>query len=184
MRASIVLCLFLPFVAVGCGGAQQADNGGAGDYPVVNDPPPMYGEPMTEPSGAVVIRPVKPSEHKTAPSPSCERRPYKSSTGGGLLVVPPRPGLTAKALAERTIRLSWRFEAVPEDCRPSSILIAIVANDARGATPTTASVPYTGGKGEATLTYPDFLPPPDVAFASAVMANGPRSRTAKVLVSP
>jgi hypothetical protein len=184
MRASIVLCLVVPFVAVGCGGAQQAGNSGASDYPVVTDPPPTYGEPMTEPSGAVVLRPVKPSEHETDPSPSCERQPFKSPYGGGLVVVPPRPGLTAKALAERTIRLSWQFEAVPEDCRPSSMRISIVANDARGATPTTESVPYTGRTGAATLTYPDFLPPPDVALASATMANGRSSRTAKVLISP
>jgi hypothetical protein len=181
MRKAVVSLPVL-LVLAGCGGAQNAGNGGGSGYPVVTDPPPKYGKPMTQPSGAVVMRPVKPTKHETEPSPSCERQPYKSASGGGLIVVPPRPGLTAQAQSERTIRLSWRFEAVPGDCRPVSMLVSIVANDAQGATPTTVRAPYTGREGAVTVTYPDFLPPPDVALASAAMANGRRSRTAKVLI--
>ena len=179
MRNALFLLPILLAVA-GCGGAQQAGNGGG--YPVVTDPPPVYGKPITQPGGAVVMRPVKPTEHETEPSPSCERQPYKSASGGGLLVVPPRPGLTAQAQSERTIRLSWRFEAVPEDCRPALMVVSVVANDAPGATPTTVRVPYTGREGATTVTYPDFLPPPDVALASAAMESGRSSRTAKVLI--
>lgn len=97
-------------------------------------------------------------------------------------MVPPRPGLSAKAVSARVVEVSWWFEDVPSDCRPAQMLVSIVANDASGATPTTVTVAYTGSTGAATLRYPDFLPPPDVALASAVMARGPRSRTAKVLI--
>jgi hypothetical protein len=62
------------------------------------------------------------------------------------------------------------------------MLVSIVANDDTGATPTTVTVPYTGQTGTTTLEYPEFLPPPDVALASAVMSRGERSRTAKVLI--
>lgn len=168
-------------LASACGGSKIADEA-QGEYPVVTDPPPVYGETVTEPSGAVSSRPVKPEEHETEPSPTCERQPYRSASGEGLIVVPPRPGLSAKAVSARVVELSWWFEDVPSDCRPAQMLVSIVANDASGATPTTVTVPYTGSTGAATLRYPDFLPPPDVALASAVMARGPRSRTAKVLI--
>lgn len=161
---------------------QQTTSAGGGEYPVVTDAPTGYGETVTQPTGAVVIRPAKATEHQTDPSATCERQPYKSASGTGLVVVPPQPGLMAKALSERTIKVSWRFEAVPEDCLPASLLVSIVANDPAGATPTTVTVPYSGRTGAATLNYPDFLPPPDVALASAETANGLRSRTAKVLI--
>lgn len=151
-------------------------------YPVVTDPPPARGETITEPSGATSSRPLKPEGYETAPSPTCERQPYKSGSGGGLIVVPPRPGLEARAVSVRTVELKWWFEDVPGDCRPETMLLSIVANDAPSATPTTVTVPFSGRTGSATVSYPDFLPPPDVALASAVMARGERSRTARVLV--
>jgi hypothetical protein len=52
---------------------------------------------------------VKPTEYETEPSPSCERQPYKSASGDGLMIVPPRPGLSAKAVSERS-EVSWWFE--------------------------------------------------------------------------
>jgi hypothetical protein len=178
----VVLYVSLVLVVSACGASQQPAEGGDGRYPVVTDPPPTYGETVTEASGAVSSRPVKPTEYETEPSPSCERRPYKSASGGGLIVVPPRPGLAARAVSARTVEVSWSFEDVPMDCRPASMLVAIVANDAPGATPTTVTVPFTGRTGATTIDYPDFLPPPDVALASALMARGERSRTAKVLI--
>lgn len=78
--------------------------------------------------------------------------------------------------------MTWWFEYVPKDCRPAGLLLSIVANDAPHANPLTVTVPFTGDTGVATLRYPDFLLPPDVALASAVMADGRRSRTAKVLI--
>jgi hypothetical protein len=165
-----------------CGGSSQIADEGQGEYPVVTDPPPEYGETVTEPGGALSSRPVKPEEYETEPSPTCERQPYASASGEGLIVVPPRPGLKAEAVSARTVEVSWWFEHVPTDCRPAGMLVSIVANDSPGATPTTVTVPFTGDTGAATLRYPDFLPPPDVALASAVMERGPRSRTAKVLI--
>jgi hypothetical protein len=178
----IALSLSLVLLLAGCGDPNRGAGPGEHRYPVVTDPPPQYNEPVTEASGAVVSRPVKPTEHETEPSPSCERQPYKSASGGGLIVVPPRPGLTAKAVSTRSVEVSWRFENIPGDCRPVSMLVSIVANDASGATPTTVEVPFTGQNGSTVLEYPEFLPPPDVALASAVMSRGERSRTAKVLI--
>lgn len=178
----IALSLSLVLLLAGCGGSSEGAGSGDDRYPVVTDPPPEYSEPVTEASGAVVSRPVKPTEHGTEPSPSCERQPYKSASGGGFIVVPPRPGLTAKAVSTRGVEVSWRFEDVPGDCRPVTMLVSIVANDATGATPTTVEVPFSGQNGTTMLEYPEFLPPPDVALASAVMKRGQRSRTAKVLI--
>jgi hypothetical protein len=180
-RLRIVLAASLLFLAA-CGGSQQGAAGGDDPYPIVTDPRPEYGETVTEASGAMVSRPVKPTEYETEPSPTCERRPYKSASGDGLIIVPPRPGLSAKAVSARSVEVSWWFEEIPDDCRPVSMLVSIVANDATGATPTTVTVPYNGGTGSTTVAYPDFLPPPDVALTSAVMARGERSRTAKVLI--
>lgn len=181
MAPRILVSISLVLVVAACGSSQQPAAGGDDGYPVVTDPPPEYGETITV-GGATVTRPVKPTEYETQPSPSCERQPYKSASGDGLLIVPPRPGVTAKAVSERTVQVSWWFEEVPTDCRPASMLVSIMANDAPEATPTTESVPFTGETGATTIEYPDFLPPPDVALVSAVMARGERSRTAKVLV--
>ena len=98
------------------------------------------------------------------------------------MIAPPRPGLSAKAVSARSVEVSWWFEEVPDDCRPVSVLVSIVANDAPSATPTTVTVPYSGKNGTTTVDYPEFLPPPDVALTSSVMARGQRSRTARVLI--
>jgi len=176
----IVLAASLVFLAA-CGASQQGAEGGDDLYPVVTDPRPDHGETVTV-GGAMVSKPVKPTEYETEPSPSCERQPYKSASGGGLIIVPPRPGLSAKAVSERSVEVSWWFEEMPDDCRPLSMLVSIVANDATLATPTTVTVPYSGETGTTIVEYPDFLPPPDVALTSAVTPRGERSRTAKVLI--
>jgi hypothetical protein len=181
LRLVLSLCVVLLLAA--CGGSQQGAGAGDDLYPVVTDPPVEHGEAVTEPSGAIVSKPVKPTVYETEPSPSCERRPYKSASGGGLIIVPPRPGLSARAVSVRSVELSWWFDEVPSDCRPVAMLVSIVANDATGATPTTVTVPFTGKTGTATVEYPEFLPPPDVALASSVMARGQRSRTARILIS-
>jgi hypothetical protein len=181
-RIRTILSLAFVLLVAACGGSGQGAHAGDESYPVVTDPPPEYGETVTEASGAVVSRPVKPAEYETEPSASCERQPYKSASGGGLITVPPRPGLAAKAVSARGVEISWWFDEVPKDCRPTSMLVSIVANDASGATPTTVTVPFSGQAGSTTLEYPEFFPPPDVALASAVMTLGQRSRTAKVLI--
>lgn len=185
MSLRVVLLGSLVLVGAACGASERVRDGGGeagGGYPVVTDPPPAYGETVAEPSGATSSRPLKPTEYEARPSASCERQPYRSTSGDGLLVVPPRPGLAATAVSARTVELSWRFDEVPSDCRPAGLLVSVVANDAPGATPTTVSVPYAGTTGSATLEDPDFLPPPDVALATAVTEEGARSRTARVLI--
>jgi len=182
LRLRIVLSLCFVVLLAACGASQQGAEEGDDLYPVVTDPPPEYGETVTEASGAMVSRPVKPTVYETEPSPSCERQPYKRASGNGLIVVPPRPGLSARAVSARSVEISWWFEELPTDCRPASMLVSIVANDATGATPTTQTVSFTGQTGTTTLEYPAFLPPPDVALLSATMAQGQHSRTAKVLI--
>ena len=84
---------------------------------------------------------------------------------------------------------------VCEDCRgvvvvqlgaaglPSSRAASLDRRQRRSTrSPLTVTVPFTGEKGVDTVRYPDSLPPPDVALASAVMADGRSSRTAKVLI--
>jgi hypothetical protein len=179
----IVLSLGVVLLLAACGASQQSAEEGGGDlYPVVTDPPVEHGEVVTEASGAIVSKPVKPTKYETEPSPSCERQPYKSASAGGLIIVPPRPGFSARAVSARSVELSWWFDEVPSDCRPVAMLVSIVANDATGATPTTVTVPFTGQTGTATVEYPEFLPPPNVALASSVTATGRRSRTARILI--
>ena len=140
---------------------------------------------MTTPSGAIVRRPVKPGAYIATPSPTCERAvatvhgpvPAKRE-----IVIPPAPGLRATAVSKRTVRLEWSFRGLPGDCRPEAVLLSIVANDDWRATPTNRQLRVDGSSGTATITYPDFLAPPDVALASAYMADGRRSRTARVLI--
>jgi hypothetical protein len=182
LRLRIVLSLGVVLLLAACGASQRGAEAAADSYPVVTDPPVERGKTVTEASGAIVSKPVKPTEYETEPSPSCERSPYKSASGGGLIIVPPRPGLSARAVSARSVEVTWWFEEVPQDCQPASMLVAIVANDAAGATPTTVTVPFTGQTGTATIEYPEFLPLPDVALASSVMAAGQRSRTARILI--
>jgi hypothetical protein len=182
LRLRIVISLCAVLLLAACGASQQAGDEPGDTYPVVTDPPVEHGEAVTQASGAIVSKPVKPTEYETEPSPSCERRPYKSASGGGLIIVPPRPGLSARAVSARSVELSWWFDEVPSDCRPVAMLVSIVANDATLATPTTVTVPFTGQTGTATVDYPEFLPPPDVALASSLTKRGQRSRTARVLI--
>jgi hypothetical protein len=177
MSASLVLAAM-----AGCNGG----SGAAGKYPLVTQTQPKYQAPVTTPSGAVIRRPVPPTVHAVSPSATCERMMATfhdgSSPAKRPIVVPPAPGLQAQAITTRTIRLDWSFRSLPSDCRPARVLLGIVANSDVNATPLTRAVDVTATSGSAELTYPDFLSPPDVAIASAFMANGYRSRTVSVLV--
>ena len=179
MRALCLVTAFGLLVLAACGGSGGPGGSGGAEYPVVTDPPVEHGETITGPSGAETSKPLKPKILVAEPSQTCERRSLKGSPTQDFLVVPPRPGLKARAISERTIELTWWFEEVPDDCRPATMLLSIVANDAPGATPTTVPAAFTGANGAARITYPDFLPPPDVALASAVTLTGRRSGTAR-----
>jgi hypothetical protein len=95
-----------------CGGASQEGEPGsrsAEDYPIVTE---------EEVAHTADGHPVPPDSYSAEPSASCERKPYKSDAGPGYFVAPPRPGLTAKALDERLVEVTWSFRSLPADCRP------------------------------------------------------------------
>jgi hypothetical protein len=168
-----------------CGGASHDGQPAASDaqsYPIVTDPPVAH---------TADGQPVPPRSYSAEPSASCERRPYKSAAGPGYFVAPPRPGLTAKALDERLVEVTWSFRSLPADCRPMGVEVGIVATD---ATPTTKFLTVKGLTGSAELRYPDFLPRPNVALAysfykgSVTFQSGKtrsvllQSRNARVLI--
>jgi hypothetical protein len=157
---------------------------GAG-YPTVTVAPPAYGQPVTEPNGAVVQRPLKPTSYAAAPARSCEWVGYSSGSRRPVQTTlsPPAPGLRAVAATKRSAVLTFWFRTTPTDCRPVAVLVSILANDDLRATPLTRTVSLNGAtRGTAVLTYPSFLAPPDVAMASSLTKNGRRSRVVKVLI--
>jgi hypothetical protein len=182
-RSLLAVAVFLPILA-GCGGS-TAGGKRATDYPLVTQTT-EHQQAVTTANGAVVRRPVKPTVYEAASSASCERTLATFHDGSRPprrpVVIPPAPGLRARALSEREILIEWSFRDLPADCRPDSALLAIVANDDPGATPTTRRVAVADDSGSARVTYPDFLPPPDVAHASASTGEGLSSRTVSVLI--
>jgi hypothetical protein len=172
---------------VGCGGNGDESGAANGTYPLVTPTQPKYQPPVTTPGGAVVQRPVPPTEHEVTPSPTCERMMATFHDGSTPtrrpIVVPPEPGLRAVALTKRKVRLEWSFQSLPDDCRPTRVALSVVANSDADATPTTVDAEVNGKQGTKEITYPDFLPPPDVALASAYTREGYRSRTVSVLIS-
>jgi hypothetical protein len=176
-------------LAAACGGPGEGASAPAAatTYPLVTETGPGHQPAVTTADGAVVSLPALPAVYEVAPSPSCERVLATFHDGSNParrpIVVPPAPGLRAQAISERTVRIEWWFESLPEDCRPQYILLAIRAGRSVRATPTTKQFRVAGAQGSTEITYPDFLPPPDVAFASALTDQGRRSRTATVLIT-
>ena len=182
----VILCMRLLLAACfvvavgGCGGSS-----GSSSYPTVVVEPPKYGPAVTTANGAIVREPLPPGNYAAVPSPSCEWVSYKSSPQGApgkAFLSPPAPGLRAKAISARTIRIDYSFTSLPGDCKPSYITLGILASGSSLATPRVEHFPIHGMSGEATLAYASFLPRPDVALASADMSNGLTSRTVKVLI--
>jgi hypothetical protein len=155
----------LAVVVTACGGPANPAN--AEQYPLID-----------------ASSPTTATGYETDPSPSCERAMATFHDGSEPprrpVVVAPAPGLRAVAVTEHTTRLEWRFHDLPDDCRPVQLLVSVVA---RGQSPpTTERLKIDGVAGSAELTYPDFLPAPDVALASAYSREGHRSRTVAVLI--
>ncbi|MDQ3857908.1 MAG: hypothetical protein M3327_05595 [Actinomycetota bacterium] len=98
------------------------------------------------------------------------------------VVIPPAPGLQAAAITKRTTRLEWSFRDLPADCRPVAVLVSVRNGSDASATPTTKQAGVDDAKASTEITYPDFLPPPDVAIASAYSRQGRSSRTVSVLI--
>jgi hypothetical protein len=176
--------VFVVLGLTGCGNSSSAPS--SEDYPLVEQTPPKWQPPVKMPDGSVVRLPAPPTVYETDPSPTCEREFATFHDGSRParrpIVIPPRVGLQALAITKRTTRLEWSFRALPADCRPVAVRVSVRnASDPR-ATPTTKQVPVRGLTGSAEISYPDFLPPPDVASASAYTLRGRRSRTVSVLI--
>lgn len=187
MRLSLGLAaIAVTLAAAGCGGTGGGAVGNGSEYPLVTETPPE-SQAVTGPDGRVTERPVKPAESEVAPSPTCERviatfhdgsQPAKRP-----IVVPPAPGLRAQRISDRQVELTWWFESLPDDCRPAAVLLSIVANDVPGSLPWNEELEVTGLQGSFILEYPEVAPgSPEVAMAVAYMADGHRSRTARILI--
>lgn len=169
-----------PLILTGCGGTSYKAT-----YPTVVILPSKHGPAITTPNGAVTWLPVPPRMYSTRPSDSCEWVAYQSERNtppGPAALSPPAPGLKAVALSPRTILIEYSFRTLPADCRPSFVLLSVVANQSVVATPNTEQFPIHGLSGTHTLKYYSGYPPPDVAIASAGTRTGMRSRTVKVLI--
>jgi hypothetical protein len=168
------------------GGTSSGMSGGRAPYPIVTEPPPRYGPPVTSEGGAVIRRSLPPTTYDVAPSPTCERAIATFHDGSTPtrrpIVVPPRPGLRAEALSFRTVRVHWRFAALPSDCRPASLTLAILAYDDPAALPWKVTVRSPKDGGSVRRTYPTFLRRPTVALARASMDDGRSSRSARILI--
>jgi hypothetical protein len=182
--ALVVVVLAVAPGAGGCGGrADEPAAPAAAEYPLVTATRPAYQPAITTPGGGSVRYAAVPAEPEAEPSPTCERvqatfhdgsRPVRRP-----IVVPPAPGLRARAVAPRRTRLEWWFDELPRDCRPSGVLFSVTTT---GGTPTNLLVAVTAAKGSAIIEYPDFLPVPETALASAHTVTGRRSRTVRVAI--
>jgi hypothetical protein len=175
MRAAVAVALLL---VAGCAGSSEPES--ADEYPLVEQERPEVREWVTTEGGGAVGLLELPTITEAEPSPTCER----TAAGGSAstIVVPPAPGLTAVAVSERTTRVEWSFDELPDDCRPVWLNVAVSNYSSPRATPTVEKVDVDGESGSIELTYPDFLPPPNVALAAAYSAKGPSSRTVTVLI--
>lgn len=98
-------------------------------------------------------------------------------------IVPPSPGLRARAIAARKIRVFWSLAKVPAHCRPLAVQLAILASRDNRATPRTTYVRVRSRtRGSATIMYCKCMKPPDVALAAAYGSNGASSRTVRILI--
>jgi hypothetical protein len=181
-RAAAVLLVLLS--VTGCG--SSASKGSPDDYPIVEPSAPKMQEPITTPNGAVVTLPALPTTYEVDPSRTCERALATFHDGRKParrpIVIPPAPGLRAVAVTKRRTRVEWSFGDLPKDCRPVAILVAVRNGTDPRATPTTRELRVRGAAGSAEITYPEFLPAPDVAIASAISREELRSRTVSVLI--
>lgn len=127
---------------------------------------------------STTTQPPLPTVYRVTPQPGCIR---VRGTDGRTYLLPPSPGLTARALSPRRIRLDWWFRKLPSACRPTTLVLAVAAYSDERSVPWVVRFPLRTLAGHRVLTY-RYYDPPDVALASAYMANGQRSRVVKVLI--
>jgi hypothetical protein len=97
------------------------------------------------------------------------------------ILVPPSPGLEARAVSAHVVEFKWSFRTLPAKCRPVGILLAVL--NARPYTPTTAYVPVRATSGKQRVKVADFIPMAREAAASAVGARGQRSKLVRVRIA-
>ena len=171
---------------VGCGASTREPASPEPDaYPLITQEDTQRQPPVTTPSGAVVQYPVVPTERELEPSPTCERTLATFHDGSKPtrrpVIVPPAPGLRAQRITPRRVRIEWSFKSLPADCRPASVLLSITAT---GGTPTNVQADVHSTSGSSVIEYPNFLPLPETAIASAYTRDGKRSHTVKVAIAP
>ena len=96
---------------------------------------------------------------------------------------PPPPTISARRVASRRVSIRWTMPSAPARCRPVHLLLSVVASGTTAA-PTNLSLARAARRGKRMIAYPDFLAPPNTALASAYTADGRRSRTVRVAISP
>jgi hypothetical protein len=128
--------------------------------------------------------PPRPTVYSVAPGRTCDLVEVYGRSGKTLEDAPPTPGLRAIALAPRRVRIYWSFSVEPSQCRPQVLVVGIVAYGNTRATPNVVPIrSLHGSSGSIVLTYPSFLPRPDVALASAYgPPPGLSSHTVKILI--
>ncbi len=184
-RAMICALVAAAAVQTGCGVSASGVSSNGGDpsaYPLVSGPASIEHHAVTAADGSVSYRPAPPTTYETQPTPTCQRAIVQTGTGSAELAIPPTPGLRAVALSPHETRVTWWFDEIPDDCRPSLLLVSVVANEDPGATPMTLRLPFSGRSGSTVIRYGDFTDPADVALISATLANGLRSGVASVLI--
>jgi hypothetical protein len=97
------------------------------------------------------------------------------------ILVPPAPGLEARAVSARVVEFKWSFRSLPAKCRPVWILLSVL--NARPYTPTTVHVPVRGTNGTHRVKVAVFIPMAREAAASAVGARGQRSKLVRVPIA-
>jgi hypothetical protein len=97
------------------------------------------------------------------------------------ILVPPSPGLSARAVAAHVVEFKWSFRSLPAKCRP--VWIALSVLNASPYTPTTAYVRVRATSGTHKVKVADFIPMAREAAASAVGARNEHSKLVRVRIT-
>jgi hypothetical protein len=134
-------------------------------------------------SGSVNAAASRSTASGLLPERRCERITVYTNQGKKTALAPPAPGLTAVAVSPRRVRVLWRFSVLPRACKPDEVAVGIVRKNDDFATPRVLTVKVTRKSGTVVIHYPNFLPRPNEAFASAYGAAPLRYRSRTRLIS-
>jgi hypothetical protein len=131
--------------------------------------------------GAIIFVPPLPRQWSTKPSRGCVDLGAADSPDRRILA-PPVPGVRARATADRTVTVSYRFHTLPAACKPVTLLVTLDVND-DGGPGATRDVPIRRSESDVPLGVPSYLRgTPNVIIVSALTADLQRSRTAAVRI--